>query len=70
MKKNIISILTALCMTMTLTTACAKDYSGFDDVDEDASYAEAVQYCYENGLMSGTSDTEFSPDENTSARCL
>ncbi len=70
MKKNIISVLTTLCMTMTLTTACAKDYSGFDDVAEDASYAEAVQYCYENGLMSGTSDTEFSPDENTSRAML
>ena len=33
----------------------------FSDVPADAWYAEAVQYVYENGLMTGTSDTTFSP---------
>ncbi|MFQ6832704.1 S-layer homology domain-containing protein [Butyricicoccus pullicaecorum] len=38
----------------------------FSDVLADAWYAEAVQYVYENGLMTGTSDTTFSPDLTTS----
>lgn len=38
----------------------------FSDVPADAWYAEAVQYVYENGLMTGTSDTTFSPDLTTS----
>lgn len=38
----------------------------FSDVPADAWYAEAIQYVYENGLMTGTSDTTFSPDLTTS----
>lgn len=38
----------------------------FSDVPTNAWYAEAVQYVYENGLMTGTSDTTFSPDLTTS----
>ena len=38
----------------------------FSDAPADAWYAEAVQYVYENGLMTGTSDTTFSPDLTTS----
>ena len=35
----------------------------FTDVPADAAYVEAVKYCYENGYMKGTSDTEFTPDK-------
>ncbi len=35
----------------------------FTDVPADAAYVEAVKYCYENGYMNGTSDTEFTPDK-------
>lgn len=34
----------------------------FSDVADDAWYAQAVAYCYEHGIMDGTSDTTFSPD--------
>ena len=34
----------------------------FTDVPADAWYAEAVIWCRENGIMSGTSDSTFSPD--------
>ncbi len=34
----------------------------FTDVPADADYAEAVAWCWEQGLMEGTSDTRFSPD--------
>ena len=37
----------------------------FVDVPADAWYAEAVQYVYENGMMSGTSETTFSPNLTT-----
>ena len=37
----------------------------FLDVDPDAWYRDAVQFAYDNGLMTGTSDTEFAPDVTT-----
>lgn len=37
----------------------------FIDVKEDSWYYDAVRYVYENGLMKGTSDKNFSPDEKT-----
>ena len=43
--------------------------ANFADVPSDAWYAEAVQYVYENGLMTGTSDNAFSPDL-TSSRAM
>ena len=39
--------------------------ANFADVAADAWYADAVQYVYENGMMSGTSETIFSPDLTT-----
>ena len=37
----------------------------FADVSDSAWYADAVQYVYENGMMNGTSATQFSPDATT-----
>lgn len=37
----------------------------FADVAADAWYADAVQYVFENGMMSGTSETTFSPNLTT-----
>lgn len=37
----------------------------FADVADDAWYADAVQYVYENGMMNGTSATMFQPDATT-----
>lgn len=34
----------------------------FQDVPADAWYADAVQYAYDNGLMTGTDDTHFQPN--------
>lgn len=44
--------------------------SNFSDVPADAWYAQAVSYCRENGLMSGTSADTFSPDTVTSRAML
>lgn len=42
----------------------------FSDVAADAWYAGAVKYVRENGLMTGTSDTSFSPNANISRAML
>ncbi|MBS6366914.1 MAG: S-layer homology domain-containing protein [Clostridiales bacterium] len=36
----------------------------FTDVPADARYADAIQYCYQAGLISGTSATTFSPESS------
>ena len=46
-------------------TGSAVGTAPFLDVAEDAWYAEAVAYVYDNGLMSGTSTTLFSPNATT-----
>ncbi len=42
----------------------------FTDVPTDAWYAEAVAWCRENGIMSGVSETEFSPNGTMSRAML
>ncbi len=37
--------------------------AGFTDVEPGAWYAEAAAWCRENGVVSGTSETTFSPNE-------
>lgn len=69
MKANMLAMITAAIMLAT-TTAYADTATGFTDIPENASYMEAVEFCRENGLMSGTSDMEFSPGENTSRAML
>lgn len=36
----------------------------FNDVDENAYYAEAVGWAANNGIIAGYSDTEFAPERN------
>ena len=63
MKKNVLSLFLALAMLSALVspTLAAEADSGFTDVASTAWYAEAVAYCQDNGLMSGTSTTTFAP---------
>ena len=76
MKRRISSGFILICLLLTMP-ACATgtdqpaagsaektadQTTGFTDVPADAWYAGAVQYCREKGLMSGTSDTAFSPE--------
>ena len=37
----------------------------FSDIAPDAWYKDAIQYAYDNGLMTGVSDTEFAPEATT-----
>ena len=50
-----------LSLTLTLPAFAAESDTGFTDVTADAWYADAVTYVRDNGLMSGTSDTTFTP---------
>ena len=45
-----------------LAAAAQSNSSPFTDVPSDASYAQAVEWCRENGIMSGTSATTFNPN--------
>lgn len=44
--------------------------TGFSDVPSNAWYADAVQYCREHNLMSGTTATTFSPSTTASRAML
>ena len=46
------------------TAPAGSDSTGFTDVPVGAWYADEVKWCQENGIMSGTSETEatFAPD--------
>ncbi|MCD8002274.1 MAG: S-layer homology domain-containing protein, partial [Oscillospiraceae bacterium] len=46
-------------------TDAAPSAMPFADVPSDAYYADAVRYCWETGLMAGTSASTFSPDGTT-----
>lgn len=62
--KRILCVLLALSLLVALNmTAFAAGGTGYTDVDAGAWYADAVRYAREQGLMKGTSETEFSPGE-------
>lgn len=56
----------AMIVTMIPTTALAAGSGPFTDVKAGDWCFDAVQYVYENGLMNGTSSTQFSPNRVTS----
>lgn len=65
MKKQLCSLLTALALAVGLlppAARAAENAPSFADVPAAAWYADAVQYVYENGLMTGVSESEFAPD--------
>jgi len=43
-------------------TSESQAMTAFADVPTDAWYVEAVAYCQQNGIMSGTTDTTFAPE--------
>ena len=51
-----------LTLALSVTAFAAVEDTGFSDVGAGSWYADAAVYCRENGLMSGTSATTFSPD--------
>lgn len=71
-RAKILSVLFAIALTFTVavTAFTSVEDTGFSDVAADAWYAEAVAYCHENGIMSGTTDTEFEPQTPMSRAML
>lgn len=60
---RLLSILLVFVMALALLPGTAfADGSPFSDVAENAWYYDAVEYVYENGIMSGTGGGNFSPD--------
>lgn len=75
--KRILVMILALMMSLSMgMSACAAEDGaaksapgGFSDVAADASYAEAVAWCSDNGIMNGVSETAFEP-EGTLTRAM
>ena len=63
MKRNIVSIVVALAMLISLVPSVFAA-GVFTDVDSNAWYAEEVQYAYAHGLMGGVGAGEFAPGGN------
>ena len=67
--RKVVSAILVLCifLTMQLTAFAAHP---FVDVGKNDWYGDAVDYVYNNGLMSGVSSVVFSPDANMSRAML
>lgn len=66
--KRFLSVLLTLCMVLGMlpgTVFAANSSIPFTDVKKTDWFYEAVQYAYENDMMSGTGDTTFSPSTTT-----
>lgn len=67
-------LITMLAIILTFSSVCsafaAVNDIGFTDVAVDDWYTEAVIYCRDNGLMTGTGDTEFSPNASMTRSML
>lgn len=70
--KRFLGFFLAAVMLLSLTTTAfaAVEGTGFSDVAADAWYADAVEYARDNGLMSGTSATTFSPNDTMTRAML
>ena len=74
MKKQILSLLTACALLVSTTPAAfaalsdftaERSYTGqFADVSANAWYYDNVKTAYELGLVNGSSDTTYAPDDN------
>ncbi len=68
MKKRIFSVVLCLALMLSLlptAALAAKSSLPFTDVESSDWYYDAVQYVYENSMMSGTGDSTFSPNTTT-----
>ncbi len=72
MKKQITSLLmlTALLFSLVVPACAEVGATGFADVSAGAWYAEAVAYCLDHDLMSGTTATTFEPNAVASRAML
>lgn len=59
-------LMAAMLFSLSIPACAAVEDTGFSDVDAGAWYADAVEYVRDNGLMSGTGGSTFSPEMTTS----
>ena len=61
--KKILTILLVLACAISMLSIATADAGPFKDIPDDAWYAKSVVNCYDNGIISGTSATTFTPDK-------
>lgn len=68
MRKKMLSLALALILALSLMPSAfaAEGVGGFTDVPSGAWYTEELAHALENGYVSGTSASSFSPDANVS----
>lgn len=68
MRKKMLSLALALILALSLMPSAfaAEGVGGFSDVPQGAWYSTELAYALENGYVSGTSASSFSPDANVS----
>ena len=69
-KTRIFAILLAFCMLFSCVSVFAGNIDKFKDLDKNAWYAEAIEYILVTGIMNGTSENTFSPDDNLTRAML
>lgn len=62
MFKRALSLLLVLTMLVPTVISVSASSLPFTDVAEDHAYYDAIEYVYQNGIMNGTSSTEFGCD--------
>lgn len=68
--KKTMSLLLVVAMLLCMIPAVNAASHPFTDVKTGDWYASAVEYCYTNNLMNGTSDTIFAPDNSMTRAML
>ena len=74
MKKHLTRRILALVLTLAMVLSLLPNVFAaelpFTDVKEGSWYAKSVAYVLEKGLMKGTTDTTFGPDETMNRAML
>ena len=66
-KKRLLCLLTSVCLGAAM---CARPAMAYTDVEQDDAFYEAVQQAGQYGLMNGTGEELFEPDEAVSRAML
>ena len=66
-KKRLLCLLTSVCLSAAM---CARPAMAYTDVEQDDAFYEAVQQAGQYGLMNGTGEELFEPDEAVSRAML
>lgn len=59
---RVLSLVCAVLVALSGTAVFAEGAEGFTDIDENSWAYSYIEYCIQNGIMNGVSETEFMPD--------